>query len=200
MKLEIKVSSSRSRMEWLDINEPFSQCIDEMEEYSFRAFISVYKNRTLVAEAHGILFDEDKILNEHQNIVNIADMFDGDSEGAMAALIKSKIYKQELDEDLIFVPPYVCYLERVYVNPEHRVNGIGKYIFRNLYEIFLHCLNIHTRCFVIYPKPQRPDEHGNWGNYPDEDGSMKKLMINVIKKAGYKQIGKSGYYAINCMI
>jgi hypothetical protein len=39
----------------------------------------------------------------------------------------------------------------------------------------------------------------NWHNSLDEDGNKKKLIIDLIKKAGYKQIGKSGYYAINCM-
>lgn len=182
------------------INEPFSQWIDEMEQYSFRVLLRVYIKGTIVAEVRGHVFDEDKIMNERQNIVYIADMFDGDVQGAMYALIKSKIYKQKVDEDLVFVPPYICYIERVYINPKYRKKGISKYIFNNLYDIFLHCLNIHTRCFVIYPKPQQPGEKGSWVDSPDEDGSMKKLMIDVIKKSGYRQIGKSGYFAINCMI
>lgn len=200
MKLKIKVSSSRNEIEWIDINEPFSQCIDEMEEYSFRAFLSIFEEDTLVAEVYGVVFDEEKIINEGQDIVDIADMYDGDTEGAISTLIKSKIYKQELDENLIFTSPYSCYIEKVYVNPEYRGKGIGKYIFNNLYDIFLHCLNIHIRCFIIYPKPQQPDDEGNWENSPDEDGSMKKLMIDVIKKSGYREIGKSGYFAINCMV
>lgn len=198
MILKIEVSSSRDEIEWIDTNEPFSQCIDEMEQYSFRAFVSIFEEDNLVAEVSGIVFDEQKILNEGQDIVDIADMYDSDTFGAISTLIESKIYKQELDENLIFTPPYSCYVEKVYVEPEYRRKGIAKYIFNNLYEIFLHCLNIHIRCFVIYPNPQQPNEKGIWENLSDED--MKKLMINVIKKSGYRRIGKSGYFAINCML
>lgn len=198
MILKIEVSSSRDEIEWIDTNEPFSQCIDEMEQYSFRAFVSIFEEDNLVAEVSGIVFDEQKILNEGQDIVDIADMYDSDTFGAISTLIESKIYKQELDENLIFTPPYSCYIEKVYVEPEYRRKGIAKYIFNNLYEIFLHCLNIHIRCFVIYPNPQQPNEKGIWENLSDED--MKKLMINVIKKSGYRRIGKSGYFAINCML
>jgi hypothetical protein len=140
------------------------------------------------------------MFDEGRNIVYIADMYDGDVYNAMESLSKSKIYKQESDPNLAFDAPYICYIERVYINPEFRRKGISKYIFKNLYHIFLHCLNIHTRCFIIYPKPQQPGEKNSWVDSPDEDGSMKKLMIDVIKKSGYRQIGKSGYFAINCMI
>ena len=58
MKLKIKVSSSKDENDWIDTNEPFSVCIGEMEEYSFRAFLSVYKERTLVAEVYGLVFDD----------------------------------------------------------------------------------------------------------------------------------------------
>lgn len=198
MILKIEVSSSRDEIEWIDTNEPFSKCIDEMEEYSFRAFVSIFEEDTLVAEVYGVVFDEEKILNKGQDIVDIADMYDVDTVEAMSNLTKSKIYKQELDENLIFTSPYSCYIEKVYVKPGYRRKGIGKYIFNNLYGIFLHCLNINIRCFVIYPKPQQPNEKGIWENLSDE--GMKKLMINVIKNSGYRRIGRSGYFAINCMV
>jgi hypothetical protein len=57
-------------------------------------------------------------------------------------------------------------------------------------------VNIHS--FVVYPKPQQPDPVGNWVNSPDDNGAMLKTMVSVIKKAGFKQLGKSGYYILNC--
>jgi hypothetical protein len=84
MILKIEVSSSRDEIEWIDTNEPFSKRIDEMEEYSFRAFVSIFEEDTLVAEVYGVVFDEEKILNEGQDIVDIADMYDVDTVEAMS--------------------------------------------------------------------------------------------------------------------
>jgi len=199
MKLDLYVTTSREDIENLILNEPFSKSIEEREEYSFYVFLKIYSGRTLVAELNGMVFDEDKIMNDGNDMTDVADMHYGDVYGAICTLMKSNIYKEELDIDLMYASPYSSYIERVYINPKYRNKGVGKYIFNQLYDIFLHCLNIHTRCFVICPKPQLPDDKKNWINATDEDGSKKKLMIDVIKKSGYKRIGKSEFYAINCM-
>lgn len=198
MNIDLKVSSSRVEIKDMDLKEAFPSYIDEVNEYSFNIWINVSKNRSRVAEVHGFVLDEDKILNEHQNMIDIADIYTGDACNAISALVKSPIYKQELDDDLVILPPYTCYIETLYVYPKYRENGVGKYLFNNLYNILLYSLNINTRCFVICPTPQEPIDH-SWKNSLDSDGSMMKLMINVLKKCGYKRIGKTEFYAINCM-
>lgn len=199
MKIDIKVSSSREKSIGMDLKEAFPSYVDEMNEYSFHVSISVSENGSRVATVHGLVFDENKILNEHENIVNIADIHSADALGAISSLVKSSIYKQESDENLIFESPYICYIETLYVYPQYRGKSIGKYIFNNIYNIFLYSLNIHTRCLVICPKPQEPVDKHSWVNSLDDDGRLKKIMLNVLKGCGYKRIGKTEFFAINCM-
>lgn len=199
MELSIEITTSRKSTEYIDISESFKDNIDEFDKYSFEFYINILEDNRQVGEICGRIFDENTIYNDRQDIVDIADMYNQDVYSAINYLIKSKIYKEELDEDLVFENPYLCYIERFYIESEYRKKGIAKYIFSNLYDILLYACMIHIKCFVIYPNPQIQTCRG-WENLVDNDDKLKNIMINVIKKLGYKQIGKdSGFYAINCM-
>ena len=118
----------------------------------------------------------------------------------MANLTASKVFKQELDENLAFVPLYDCYIQNYFITPKFENSGIETYLFKNLYDIFLYCFNTHIRCFVACPAPQHEEKDGSWVDIPDADGSIKNSLIEFHKQMGYKALGKSGFYAVNCMI
>jgi len=196
----LKAFSSRHHTLLFDMDREFVEAVDEQEEFSFIAGFNLFdeENEKAVATVCGIFFDEAKILNEGEDIVELADMLDVDVYGAMDALSSSKIYNQEKSPDKEWMSLFSCYLQRVYVYPEYRNTGIARYIFENMEQVFTHCFNTPINSFVIFPKPQQPDVNDNWDNSVDTDGSMLKRMLQVIKKDGYKQIGKTGYYAKNC--
>ena len=198
----LKASSSRHNSSIIDLNDKFISSIDEMDKYSFIGEFALYDDDTdeILAKVSGIFFDEDKILTENEDIVDIADMIDADVYEAMASLTKSKLYNQEINEENMFLPLFSCYIQRIYVYPKYREKGIAHYIFLNLEQIFLHCFNAHIRSFVIFPKPQHPNEKNEWEDYPDKDGTMLKKMTSLLKNNGYKQIGKTGFYAKNCAV
>lgn len=87
-------------------------------------------------------------------------------------------------------------MERYYIIPQYRNKGIGSYLLNNLDKILNYFLNVNIKCFIIYPNPQVPINK-EWKDIEDKKSEMKKLMEKIIKNAGYKQINKSGYYAIN---
>lgn len=198
----LKAFSSRHHLSIYDYKELFANEVDEQEIFSFMGGFDLEDERTSeeIATVSGIFFDEDKILNESENIVNIADMFDGDVYVAMAALSKSKLHNKKLNDEKARLSLFSCYIERIYIYPKFRELGLSRYIYENLEQIFLHCFNIQIHSFVIYPKPQQPDKDGNWNDSSDNDGLMLKKMISVLKKNGYKQLGKTGFYAINCAV
>ena len=203
MELTIISTSSRNIIEAVDIDRPFSDelSLQEEERYSFNAHIKIYKGKTLMGEIYGIVFDEETIENEGEDLQDVADMIDGDVEGAMAHLIKSDIFSKEINGDLIFTPPFDCYIQNyfLYSKDETENEKIAEYLFKNLYDLFLYCYGTHIRCFVTYPAPQHKDEKGNWVSTPDEDESIKNKMIKFHKKMGYSPLGDSGYFAINCV-
>jgi len=206
----LKAFSSRHYTPIFDVNEPFVSEIDEQDEYMFSGGFDLYKENEdienyddaerIIATVRGIFFDEDKILDDDQDIVDLADMLDGDVYTAMYALSKSKLYNQDPNEDKIFLPLFSCYVQRVYVYPEFRQSGIAQYIFTNMEQIFLHCFNTNIHSFVIYPKPQQPDPQGNWINSSDDKGVMLNCMVKVIKSFGFSPLGSSGYFAKNCAV
>jgi hypothetical protein len=213
----LKAFCSRHYMTIFDSSRPFISEVDEEEEYMFTAGFNLhhtnsddkdfdddinddadYEPGEVMATVYCTFFDEDKILNDNVDIVVQADMISSDLQGAIYTLTKSRTYKKMIDEDKIFLPLFTCYIDKFYIYPKYRKSGIARYIWDNIENILLHCFNTHIHCFVIIPKPQQPDDEGNWDNSIDENGEMLKRMIKVIKKAGFKQLGKSEYYALNC--
>ena len=203
MEITIKSSSSRNLLDWIDTDEPFSDGLNMLEEekYSFEARIKVYKEKTLIGEIYGIVFDEETTEKEGEDLEDVADMIDGDVEGAMAYLVRSNIYKKEIDGDLVFAPLFDCYIQNyfLYSKDENENKIIVEYLFKNLSDIFLYCFGTHMRCFVTYPAPQHID-NGHVVDTLDKDGTIKEKMIEFHKKMGYTPLGESGYFAINCII
>ncbi|MDR2941287.1 MAG: hypothetical protein LBV17_01670, partial [Treponema sp.] len=97
----LKAFSSRHNSLINDLTEEFISSVDEMEKYSFVGGFTLHDDDTdeILATVRGVFFDEDKIEYENEDIVDIADMIDADVYGAMAALSKSKIHIQEVDEE-----------------------------------------------------------------------------------------------------
>ena len=151
----------------------------------------------IVATVGMLLFNESLILNERADIPELAGRHDIIASDAMSALLKSKIYKYPPCDEKESYPLFSSYLERVYVYPDLRGQGVAPYIFDNLEQIVLHCFNVNLGGVVTIPWPQQPDTNGNWIDSPDDDGTMLKKMTRTIKKAGYRRLGKSDFFAIN---
>ncbi len=198
--MTLEAFSSRQCESYIDIDNPFTRAIDEEQKYCFFGGFTLKDEDSddLIAVVEGYFFDEDKILDDGQDIVDIADMLDSDVYGAMYALTRSRLYKKEIDLELAMRSLYSCYISRVFVYETYRGKGIGRYIFENLSSICSYCFNTQIHCFVICPKPQHPTNNDRWVDSEDTDGKMFKLMVSTIKKTGYKQISKTEFYAINC--
>ena len=203
MEIKIKSSSSRDILEWINTDETFNDGLNmsDEEKYSFEARIQVYKGTTLIGEIFGIVFDEETIENDGEDLIDVADMIDGDVEGAMGYLVRSDIYKEEIGEDLAFAPLFDCYIQNyfLYSKNEDENRIIAEYLFKNLNDIFLYCYGTHIRCFVTYPAPQHIDDRGQVVDTQDKDGTIREKMIEFHKKMGFTQLGESGFFAINCM-
>ena len=198
----LKAFSSRHDLTIENLEENLNKTLYEEEPYTFIGGFTLHEEKTdeILATISGIFFDENKILDENENIVDIADMIDEDVYKGMQALFKSKLHNEEIDNNKIFLSLFSCYIQRFYVYPKHRNKGIASYLFKNLEPIFSHCFNTPIHSLVIYPRPQQPNEKNQWENTLDKDGSMLKKMINQLKKEGYRKIGKTNYYAKNYAI
>lgn len=193
MKLRFITRSTRDEF-FADTKESFSESIHDKHDYYYFHFdIYVDYRGRQVAEVHGFAFDEEANDDNNYAIGDIADDLSGDAGTAIYTMLQSDVFNDILLGSM-FTSMYSVYIDKVYVVPDYRCKGIGKYIFLNLKSILQHAFNINTRCFTIVPKPQKPGE-SSWENEQDPDGEKRKLMIRVIEKAGYKQIEESEVWA-----
>jgi len=177
--------------------------------YHFRGGISVYESKDeedqidekgeQIAEVMVQFFDEETIYNDNVNMVFVADEVDADVVNAIATLTmpKHRSFFEVTDFDKRLLPLYTCYLERFYIYPQFRNKGYAKYLFKNFEEILTYLFNTYIHGFVVCPKPQEPTEKG-FNNILDVDGKILERMIKILKKNGYKRLGKSEFYALNC--
>ena len=80
--------------------------------------------------------------------------------------------------------PYILCLQRFFIDPEYRGNGIGKYIAENITNIVFEVCNINTLYIVGYIKPD------------DGTEEMKNLQKKLFEKIGCTllQDHKNNYY------
>ena len=134
--------TSRSNTLIFDLDVAFSEQIIENDEYSFQGSLDLilkeekFEPGIKVATVTGIFFDENKILNEGQDAIDIADMFTSDTFEAIDVLMGSELFQREINENKSMTPLFNCYIERVYIYPEYRNSGMGNYIFNNLDQYF----------------------------------------------------------------
>ncbi|MCL2354800.1 MAG: MBL fold metallo-hydrolase, partial [Oscillospiraceae bacterium] len=101
-----------------------------------------------IAEISAVFFDEDKILNDGQNITYLADILNADVHNAITALTENKFDLEVTDADKMILPLFTCYLQKLYIYPKYRNKGYAKYIFTNLEDIFNHSFNVHIHTFI----------------------------------------------------
>lgn len=198
MNLNFKISIDKNKTNNIDTSKPFEESLDEYQKYAFTFSLNVYKGKNKVAIVSGYVMDEDKIINDNQDLLGIADMYEGTFAEAIEILSNNTIYEEEIEDNFINVSWFICYIERFYVFPKYRKQGIGKYLLTNLSEILGHFLNAPIRCFVTFINPQTLTAKG-WEFTEPKDEIIKKVMIKLFKEVGYKEIDNSDYFAINCM-
>ncbi|MDD3012396.1 MAG: GNAT family N-acetyltransferase [Candidatus Gastranaerophilales bacterium] len=185
MNLKFDFYTDKNTLEDVDVSRSFEENIGESRKYAFKFFLDISDENYKVAKISGYILDDEQISEDEEDIIDIADMIDQDLYNAIDKLVNSDYFTY--DEG------YIAYLERFYIFPEYRNKGIGNFMLNNLDKILHYFLNIPIKCFITYLKPQIPTEK-DWIDLKDTNKTMKKLMAQVFKTAGYKQIKKSDYY------
>lgn len=187
MYLTYRVKTSRDKSK-VEFKNYFSSSISELDKYFFNFTISVLYNTKKVAIIEGTIFDNNLIENDGEIIDDIADSIDGDVAGAIAMLY---------NESDCFVFGEVCYLDRFYVFPNFRQNGIGSYLLNNMQSVLKFLLNANINSFTTFINPHNYVDK-KWICIEDNDDGMKEIMVRFYKKYGFNQICDSGYYAKEC--
>lgn len=185
MYLTYKITTSRNKSR-VKLETDFNASIFELDKYFFNFTILALWNNKKMAIIEGIIFDNDLIANDDEDIAYIADSIEGSVAEAIAMLDNEHVTYGE-----------VCYIERFYVFPEVRQKGIGSYLLANLKDILKFLFNANIEFFTTFINPYNNIEK-EWIESGDE--KMKKLMIKVFTKYGFEEINGSGNYARDCSL
>ncbi len=85
---------------------------------------------------------------------------------------------------------FVGVLQEIYVFPEFRRCGIARWINANLNAMVSLALDINIGCLTTFI---RPYVDGCYGKYVDDDSEMTNIMIDVLKKNGWRKIKNNIY-------
>ena len=172
----------------------FQQETSGYDKYIFECRIELYeydlcnKNKGRnIASVHAIFFDEDRIIDDGEDIVIMAGLLDDDTHDAILTLTKSKVYKL-IDECFIpFQLPHTGFLKILHVSPELSESGLALYILENIDHIVRCLFNINIIALVVCPKLKDLGHEGDWIYANDEDGTEQKRMVSLLRKTGFSK-------------
>ena len=135
----------------------------------------------------------------------IADSFDGDTGAGIEMLIKNRLvqnkFENYMDNRRNIRQCSSGILQNLYVYPEYRQSGIGKYLLENLNDIMVRFFDMDLLCLTVYLNPfQNDDINADYAKKPDRElkDSEKKMlegMRKFVKKLGLKKIrGEEDHY------
>lgn len=192
MELRIKMLDSKNDLLVFTDEKIMEGVVTEIRDYCcINARFHIYDEKeNLVAEISAFFIDESRSYNNGLSITTVADCMSQELLDAIKVLVKTEDY-----DEIIFTPAYTCYIQTLYVYPEFRNMGIGKYLWENIADIFEYFMNKDIHAIIVYPKPHTIIKNGNtFEKEPIEDDEMLQKMKSGLVLGGYKEIDNSNYF------
>jgi len=188
---EIRSFSNRDSVTRVDPSVSFDEMFLDESRYSFCAGFEFLRVNTKtgesdrLAQVQVVLFDEDKIKKEGEDLAGIADCYSQDAFDSVDQYMRSKLYKNRCTK-AGYKATTLCYLQQLFVYPEFRHHGVGTYLLDNMSQIISYLYNSPVSCIITTPEPQDEKEEV----IEDPDGQMVKIMKKALRKANFKSLGK----------
>ena len=183
MELRIEMLDSKNDLLVFTDEKFMERVVTEIRDYCcINAMFHIYDEKeNLVAEISAYFIDEVRCYNNGLSISTVADYMSQELLEAINALEKVENY-----EEIIFTPAYTCYIQTLYVYPEFRNKGIGKYLWENIAGIFEYFMNKDIHAIIVYPKPHTIIKNGNTLEKKEvEDDEMLQKMKKGLTSGGY---------------
>lgn len=212
MFLRIEATSDRLVETYVPLDESFKEGVPDFKRFMFEFGIEVFECDELcnakgkVAQMSGILFDENELTKDDEDIVYWADSESQELYEAMNALCETipdkyrpdryeSILEDGFDEDKMFERRATGYISTLYVDPDYRQRGIGKYLLDNLYDIIFHHFGYAAHFIVIGTEPYEMVEIDGEESlrYDGAGKEMGEVVLKTMESCGYEPL-KNGYH------
>ncbi len=132
------------------------------------------------------------LMNAFEDRFMIADVMDDHSAdaGLVDLLLDCEEYEEQLDDYMEEEPLMVGVLQEMYVMPEFRRSGIGRWINGNLSKMLRLSLNINIGCLITQV---RPYQDGQYGVYIDGENEMTGVMCRFFEHHGWRRLQPNIY-------
>lgn len=188
--------------------EGFEHDIPEDAEYPMREIrIYIYdrNNGKPVAFIKLYLMESYYVVYGGSDVLSVADSFNDDTCSGFEILMNNRIVQDKYEEymDSIRDERHCSsgILQNLYVYPEYRQNGIGKFLLENLNDIMVRFFDMDLLVLSTYLNPFHNDEiNAGYAKHPereltDSEEKMLEGMRKFVKKLGFKKVrGKKDYY------
>lgn len=194
-KINLRIEPVTTRLKYAtDIWDQVIENVPHAKEYYhiYHLYFDVYnadidvenlsnEDDAKVAVICGVFFDVDRCLKDRIFFTEALDIVNNEISDAFLALSKSEIFKEN-NSDVYLDILSSCYLERFWIVPEYRGNGIGPYFIGKLFDMFESYLQRSVPAIVTLPYPLGLRGYGMDPTIWEE---MDKRLKYCLVKDGY---------------
>lgn len=164
----------------ISLDRNFASQIDDHDVKFLPVKITMSDDDNVVAILEVVIIDS-LIYDKPEYMFELGDDLEAEFRDALEDFIGSAPFKK-LQEDGF---SNIAYISRLFVMPKHRQQGLGKYLLKNLELILEETIGFNIGCFLTFICPLDYDG-GMWT--PNGDEKMRKIMKNLFKSNGFKNI------------
>ena len=175
VKIDVSVTSC------ISLDRSFSSQIDDHDVKFLPVRVTVKDEDDNVAAVLEIIIIDSLIYDEPKYMFELGDDLEAEFRDALEDFIGSAPFKK-LQEDGF---SNIAYISRLFVMPKYRQQGLGKYLLKNLELILEETIGFNIGCFLTFICPL--DYNGKTWK-PNGDEKMRKIMKNLFKSNGFKNI------------
>lgn len=168
----------------ISLDENFVSQIDDHDVKFLPVNITVQNDDDTVAILEVIIIDK-LIYDAPEYMFRLGDDIDAELRDVLEDFIDSAPFKK-LHKDGY---SNIAYISRLFVMPKYRQQGLGMYLLKNLESVLEETIGFNIDCFLTFICPLDYDGKA-WMRNGDKE--MRKIMKNLFKSNGFKNIKGSG--------
>jgi len=169
-----------------------NQSVIKLRDYKNEILINIEDKNENVGYIKGVLLNTEHILKELKSdeVLKVLEFNDKEDEEEIKSFYIQVLSKGNCKDNTF-------YINELFIEKEHRGNGIGRRIFDDLPQLLYDRVNRHISCIYLMPGPlEKVDGEVKYiMNTKDEQMIvLKEKLIKFYKSIGFKRIGNTDFY------
>ena len=175
-----------------------NQSVLRLQDYKKEILITITDENGKIGYIKGVLLDTEHILKELKSdeVLKVLEFNDKEDEEEIKSFYIQVLSKGNCKDNAF-------YITELFIEKQHRGNGIGRKIFAELPGFLYDKVNRNISCIYLMPGPlEKVDGEVKYiMNSKDEQMvALKQRLIKFYESVGFKRIGNTDFYNKNQVI